>query len=123
MENKFTNLTNTIKELKETINSAVAEIKDTVKENLMLLSSVKKNLSTAYQDINELTTLADDLSISMESVAETTFSASEELENILSVIYPEEYGEDYEEYEEDDDEDCIIVEDIETGEETEYPIN
>ena len=116
-----TKIANAVNELKETINSAVAELKDTIKVNLGALESVKQNLAYAHGEMEEIFGIADDLSIAMEIVAEDTNDACDTLEDVLAVIMPEEYG-DFEE-EDFEDEPCIVVEDTETGEETEYSIN
>ena len=122
MENLSNKITNAVNELKETINSAVAEIKNTIKTNLDTFENVKSNLSNAYAEMEELFAIADDLSISMEMVAEDTNSACEDLEEVLAVIDPDNFG-DFEEDFEEEDEDYIVVEDTESGDETEYPIN
>lgn len=117
-----TKITNVVNELKETINSAVAELKDTIKVNLGALASVKENLAYAHGEMEEICNIADDLSITMESIVEDTDGACDTLEDVLAVIMPEEYG-DFEEEDFEEDEPYIVVEDTETGEETEYPIN
>lgn len=117
-----TKIANAVNELKETINSAIVELKDTIKENLNTLASVKQNLAYAHDEMEEIFGVADDLSISMEIIAEDTNNACDTLEDVLAVIMPEEYG-DFEEGDFEEEEDYIVVEDTETGEETEYPIN
>jgi uncharacterized protein YoxC len=117
-----TKIANAVNELKETINSAIVELKDTIKENLNTLESVKQNLAYAHGEMEVICNVADDLSITMESIVEDTDGACDTLEDVLAVIMPEEYG-DFEEEDFEEEEDYIVVEDTETGEETEYPIN
>ena len=123
MENLSNKITNAVNELKETIKSAVNEIKNTIKTNLDTFEKVKSNLSNAYAEMEEIFAIADDLSISMEMVAEDTNCACEDLEEVLAVIDPDNFGDFEEDFEEEEEEDCIVVEDTESGEETEYPIN
>ena len=117
-----TKIANAVNELKETIKFAVAELKDTIKVNLNGLESVKRNLAYAHDEMEEICGIADDLSVTMEIVSEDTNDACDTLEDVLAVIMPEEYG-DFEEEDFEEDEPCIVVEDTETGEETEYHIN
>ena len=121
MEKMSNKIKNAVNELKETINSAVVELKNTIKVNLDSLKNVKQNLVYAYEEMNEICCVADDLSIVMDVVVENTNDACDDLENVLAVIMPEGFGDEY--FEEEDEEDCLVVEDTESGEETEYPIN
>ena len=68
MEKLSTKIVNSVNELKETINSAVAELKDTIKVNLGALESVKQNLACAHGEMEEIFGIADDLSIAMENL-------------------------------------------------------
>lgn len=117
-----TKIANAVNELKDTINSAVAELKDTIKVNLGALESVKRNLAYAHDEMEDICGIIGDFSVAMEMVAEDTCDACDTLEDVFAVIMPEEYGE-LEEEDFEEDEPCIVVEDTETGEETEYPIN
>lgn len=112
-------IANAVNELKETINTVVAELKDTIKVNLGALETVKRNLDYAHGEMEEICGIADELSTAMEIVAEDANDACNTLEDVLAVVMPEEYGE----FEVEEEEPCIVVEDTETGEETEYPIN
>jgi uncharacterized protein YoxC len=116
-----TKIANAVNELKETINSAIVELKDTIKENLNTLESVKQNLAYAHGEMEVICNVADDLSITMESIVEDTDGACDTLEDVLAVIDPDNFGDEEEDFEEE--EDYIVVEDTESGEETEYPIN
>ena len=89
MEKLSTKIVNSVNELKETINSAVAELKDTIKVNLGALESVKQNLACAHGEMEEIFGIADDLSIAMEIVAENANDACDTLEDVLAVIMPE----------------------------------
>ena len=113
-------ISNSLNEIKELMNSVVEELKDGIKENLDLLSNVKTNLATYHNGLEEIGIMAEDLSIDMELLAEDINNDVEELENVLAVIDPDNFG-DEEDIEEE--EDYITVEDLESGEETEYPIN
>jgi methyl-accepting chemotaxis protein len=119
MENQ--KILNAVNELKETMKSVVVELKETIKENLSTLSCVKQNLATAYNGLEEIGVMAEDLSVGMELLAEDTNDSVEMLGEVLAVIDPDNFGDDEEDFEEE--EDYIVVEDTETGEETEYPIN
>lgn len=114
MENLSNKIANAVNELKETINSAVAEIKESITKDLGVLASVKQNLSNSYNELETIFGVADDLSIEMEMLAEDMDKSLDELGGVLEIINPEEFGED---------EDYLVVEDTESGEETEYPIN
>lgn len=120
MENQ--KILNAVNELKETMKSVVVELKETIKENLSTLSSVKQNLATAYNGLEEIGTMAEDLSIDMELFAEDTNDNVEKLGEVLAVIDPDNFGDEEEDFEEEED-NYIVVEDTETGEETEYPID
>lgn len=116
-----TKIANTVNELKETINFVVGELKDTIKVNLNALESVKRNLAYAHNEMEEIFSIADDLSITMEMIAEDANDTCDNLGVILAEIDPNNFGDEEEDFEEE--EPCIVVEDTETGEETEYPIN
>lgn len=122
MEKLSNKIANSVNELKETIKSAVNELKGTIKENLDTLANVKNNLSYAHSELFDIYGAIDELAIDMDVLAEDTGMAVNELENILEIIMPEDYGEE-EDFDEDDDGAYIVVEDTETDEETEYPIN
>lgn len=116
------NLLNAIKELKQAIKDKVVETKNKVNEKLETLATIKQDLKDAYYDMYEINEMANDMSVAMEIVADETESAIFPLEDVLELICPEEFGDEDEDFD-DEDEDYIIVEDTETGEETEYPIN
>ena len=119
MENQ--KILNAVNELKETMKAVVVELKETIKENLSTLACVKENLATAYNGLEEISIMAEDLSIDMELLAEDTNDNVEMLGEVLAVIDPDNFGDEEEDFEEE--EPCVVVEDTETGEETEYPIN
>lgn len=118
MENLANKISNAVNELKETIKSAVAEIKQNITENLGMLASVKQNLSNSYSELETIFGVADDLSIEMEMLAEDVDKSLDELGGVLEIISPEEFGED----EEEDFEDCLEIED-EDGNVEEVPFN
>ena len=124
MENFSTKIKQLTNELVDTINKGVEELKTMVVDNVSMLNQVKANLVYAHTELNELSGIADDMSFAMEQVAEDTCNAVDELECVLAELIPEDFGDSWnEECEEDCEEECIVVEDLETGEETEYPIN
>ena len=116
MENKIVNSINeSMNSLKDTIANAVNELKEDIKTNLSALESVKANLRADFDLMNEISCVTDDMSIAMEMLTDEITDICTPVEEVLDIIDPQE-----EEY---DDEDYIVVEDTESGEETEYPIN
>lgn len=116
-------ISNSLNEIKELMNSVVEEIKSGIKENLDLLSNVKTNLATYHNGLEEIGIMAEDLSIDMELLAEDINNNAEELEEVLAVIDPDNFGDEEDFEEEEEEEAYLVVEDLESGEETEYPIN
>ena len=111
MENKIVNsLKETMKSLTETIANAVNEIKEDIKTNLSALESVKTNLRADFDALNEIGSITDDMSIAMATATEDITDSCISVETMLDMIDPQE-------------EDYLVVEDTESGEETEYPIN
>ena len=108
MENLSNKISNAVNELKETIKSAVAEIKKNITANVSMFFSVKQNLSNSYQELETIFDVANDLSIEMEMLAEDADKSLDELGGVLEIINPEEFGEDEEE---EDFEDCLEIED------------
>lgn len=117
MENLSNKISNAVNELKETIKSAVAEIKKNITENVSILASVKQNLSNSYSELETIFGVADDLSVEMELLAEDVDKSLDDLGGVLEIINPEEFGED-----EEDFEDCLEIED-EDGNVEEVPFN
>ena len=117
LENKIVNSINeSMNSLKDTIANAVNELKEDIKANLSALESVKANLRADFDLMNEISCITDDMSISMEMLTDEITDICTPVEEVLDIIDPQEE----EEY---DDEDYIVVEDTESGEETEYPID
>ena len=107
MENLSNKISNAVNELKDTIKSAVAEIKKNITADLGVLASVKQNLSNSYSELETIFCVADDLSIEMEMLAEDMDKSLDDLGGVLEIINPEEFGED----EEEDFKDCLEIED------------
>ena len=122
MEKKSVNIEYAVNTLKETIHTAVAELKSVIKDRLSTLEVVKQDLAYAYSEVEDICEIADNLSVDMEILAEETNDVIDTLGDVLAIISPEEFG-DFEEEDFEEDEPCVVVEDTETGEETEYPIN
>ena len=122
MEKKSVNIEYAVNTLKETIHTAVAELKSVIKDRLSTLEVVKQDLAYAYSEVEDICEIADNLSVDMEILAEETNDVVDTLGDVLAVISPEEFG-DFEEEDFEEEEPCVVVEDTETGEETEYPIN
>lgn len=118
MENLSNKISNAVNELKETIKSAVAEIKKNITENVSILASVKQNLSNSYSELETIFGVADDLSVEMELLAEDVDKSLDELVGVLEVVNPEEFGDE----EEEDFEDYLEIED-EDGNVEEVPLN
>lgn len=123
MEKKSVNIEYAVNTLKETIYTAVAELKSVIKDRLATLAVVKQDLAYAYSEVEDICEIADNLSVDMEVLAEETNDVVDTLGDVLAVISPEEFGDFEEEEDFEEDEPCVVVEDTETGEETEYPIN
>jgi hypothetical protein len=113
-----------VEQLKDTISNAVADIKIRIADNLSLLSSVKGNLATAYNELESIADLTTDLAISMDVVADETAESVGTLGDVLAIIDPDNFGieeEDFDDYDEEEDA-TIVVEDTESGEETEIVV-
>lgn len=99
-------IANAVNELKETIKNAIAELKETISENLETLSSVKENLAVAHSELDAIVDIADTLAVDMSTLTEESLESLNDLETVLEIIDPDNFG-----YDEDEDEEYIEIED------------
>jgi len=98
---------NAVNELKETIKNAIAEIKDVISENLTMLSAVKENLAVAHGELDTIVNITDTLAVDMDTLTDETLESLNDLEMVLEVIDPDNFGFE----DEVEEEDYIEIED------------
>lgn len=73
------------KELKQTITNAVVEIKNIIKENI-ILPKAKETLTVAYNELNNIVSIMDTLSSDMDILAEEIIESQSNLRKNLEII-------------------------------------